>query len=385
MFSKDELASGLQRSRSADLPTPFVEIDEERLERNMQGMQARANAAGVKLFPHIKTHKSYVLAQKQLDFGASGITASKPAEALIFVERGVPSVVLAYPVVQATSLDRLLPAVKARGTQLRVITANEEGVDALAQAAKRHGVSLGVFVKIDVGLGRIGVKPEDPLAIKLVHAILDADHLYFAGLLSHAGHSYGAATVEARTRIANDEAAMLQAVAAKLNAEGISVPCLSVGSTPSCLGAPLPSGLNEIRPGNYVFLDGTALRLEICKPDDLALSIVVRVISSNDERFIFDAGTKSLTSDLGAHGTGGAGYGLVVEADAESGNLWTVEKLSEEHGFVRHDGNAPRVGSRVRIFPNHACAVVAQFDAVTLRKIDGRSVVLPIDARGNQA
>ena len=378
-------ANGLKRPLPADHPTPYVEVDELRLERNMRVMQDRANAANVALFPHIKTHKSVHIAKRQLQLGARGITASKPSEALVFVEAGIPSIILAYPIVSASSLDRLLPAAKAHGTELRAIAASETGVDALSAAATRHGVEIGVFLKVDVGLGRVGMKPHDPLAVALCQRIVAAKGLHFAGLLSHAGHAYAAANHAQLASIASDEATALSALAAQLRSTGIVVPCISVGATPTCRAAPLPANVHCIRPGNYAFLDGTALRLGICSTDDLALSVVARVVAANEHHFIVDAGSKSMSSDRGAHGLGGPGYGMVVAADDDADeHVWTLERLSEEHGFVSVVGRALPIGSRVRIFPNHSCATIANFDRFTLRRVDGEAVTLPVDARCGQ-
>ncbi|NVD40444.1 alanine racemase [Ensifer sp. HO-A22] len=376
---------GFWRPAAAERPTPYIEVDEDRLVRNMRAMQQRATAAGVLMFPHVKTHKSVHIARQQLALGARGITASKPSEALIFAEAGIPSIILAYPIVKAQSLDRLLPAVNARGTELRTIAASSVGVDALADAAKRHGVEIGVFLKVDVGLGRVGVKPNDPAALELCARIAAANGLRFAGLLSHAGHSYAAASPQSLAKVALDEAADLAGLAGRLRERGIAVECLSVGATPTCLGAPLPNEVDCIRPGNYVFLDGTALRLGICTADDLALSVVARVVASNDTHFIIDAGSKSMSSDRGAHGMGGAGFGTVVsaEGDGETG-MWTLERLSEEHGFVPFSGRPLPLGSRVRVFPNHSCASIANFDHFTLRHANDEATVLPVDARSCQ-
>ncbi|MCA0340908.1 alanine racemase [Allorhizobium pseudoryzae] len=383
--STDPKTSGFWRPSAAERPTPYIEVDEARLVRNMRAMQQRATAAGVSMFPHVKTHKSVHIARQQLALGARGITASKPSEALVFTEAGIPSIILAYPIVKAKSLDRLLPAVKARGTELRTIAASGTGVDALAEAARHHGVEIGVFLKVDVGLGRVGLKPHDPAALELCARIAAADGLRFAGLLSHAGHSYAAANPQSLAKVALDEAADLAGLAGRLRDRGIAVECLSVGATPTCLGAPLPSEVDCIRPGNYVFLDGTALRLGICTADDLALSVVARVVASNDTHFILDAGSKSMSSDRGAHGMGGAGFGTVVSAedDGETGS-WTLERLSEEHGFVPFSGRPLALGSRVRVFPNHSCASIANFDHFTLRHANGEAKVLPVDARSCQ-
>ncbi|WVT75861.1 alanine racemase (plasmid) [Sinorhizobium chiapasense] len=378
------LIAAFRRPSAADLPTPYVELDEIRLMSNLRGMQARADASGVTLRPHIKTHKSLAIARRQLDLGAVGVTASKPEEALVFVEAGVPSLTLAYPIVRRERIDRLVASAKARGTELLLIAAHETGVDAIAAAAAAHGVRLGVFLKIDVGLGRVGVKPQDPAALVLSEGIDRHPHLAFAGLLSHAGHAYGSKSAEELANIASAEAGDLLELAGRLRQAGIDVPRISVGATPTCLGAPIPEGITEIRPGNYAFLDRTALRLGIATPDDISLSVVATVVAHNDNHFIVDAGSKSLSSDLGAHGSGGSGFGIAVCADDYAQASWEVERLSEEHGFVRFADAPPAVGSRVRIFPNHSCAVVAQFDNVTLRQSDGRAVAFRVDARGRQ-
>ncbi|MBT1159223.1 alanine racemase [Aminobacter anthyllidis] len=375
---------GLRRPAAAERPTPYVEVDETRLVRNMQAMQARADAAGLFMFPHVKTHKSIDLAKRQLALGARGITASKPSEALVFVEAGIPSIIVAYPIVNASSLDRLLPAVKAHGTELRMIAASETGVDAVSAAAVRHGIEIGVFLKVDVGLGRVGLKPNDPAAIAVCQKIVAAPGLHFAGLLSHAGHSYAAADADSLAAVARNEAAALAGLAATLKSLGIAVPCLSVGATPTCRGAPLQA-VDCIRPGNYVFLDGTALRLGICSADDLALSVVARVVASNDTHFIIDAGSKTMSSDRGAHGMGGNGFGIVIGADAGSdAGVWTLERMSEEHGFVPVAGRSLPLGSRVRVFPNHSCATIANFDSFVLRRDEGEALALPVNARNCQ-
>jgi D-serine deaminase-like pyridoxal phosphate-dependent protein len=373
---------GFLRPVAAERPTPYIEVDERRLTRNMRAMQQRADAAGVLLFPHVKTHKSLYIARRQIALGARGITASKPSEALVFAEAGMPSIILAYPIVKPQSLDQLLPVVKARGTQLRTIAASDQGVEALSAAATRHGVDIGVFLKVDVGLGRVGLKASDPTALDLCARIVASLGLRFAGLLSHAGHSYASAEPKQLATIAHDEAEALSGLAARLRGRGIAVDCLSVGATPTCVGASLFPTIDCIRPGNYVFLDGTALRLGICTADDLALSVVARVVASNDTHVIIDAGSKSMSSDRGAHGMGGADFGTVVSAD-DSGETatWTLERMSEEHGFVPHAGRALPLGSRVRVFPNHACASIANFDTFTLQHANGEATALPVDAR----
>lgn len=362
--------------------TPFIEIDDERMSRNIAHMQARSATAGVDLRPHIKTHKSVELARRQIMAGAIGVTASKPSEARVFVEAGIRSVTLAYPIVRSQSIDQLVEAANARDVELFMIAADDIGVATLADVALRHGIVLPVLMKVDVGLGRIGVRPESLTALSLADRIASEKGLSFAGLLSHAGHSYAATSKRDLERIALEEADLLGALADRIRARGIDVPRISVGATPTCLGAPLPPGVTEIRPGNYLFLDATALRLGICAPDDLALSVVTRVVFRNQRYAIVDAGSKALSADHGPHSNGASGFGLAISGEPSAATrVWQVERLSEEHGFVPHEDLPLAVGALLRIFPNHACATIAQFDRFQLSGIDGARVI-HVDARG---
>jgi D-serine deaminase-like pyridoxal phosphate-dependent protein len=72
-----------------------------------------ATEHGVSLRPHVKTHKTVEITKLQLATGAHGITVSKPSEAMKFFHSGIKelkSVLLAYPIVQAAKLTKLLIA-----------------------------------------------------------------------------------------------------------------------------------------------------------------------------------------------------------------------------------------------------------------------------------
>lgn len=379
----DTHGPGFLRPSPPDRSTPFIEVDGLRLDRNIAKMQGIADRAGVSLRPHVKTHKSIEIARRQIKAGAKGLTASKASEAETFVQAGFKDVLMAYPVIHAETIDRLLALAKSEQARVAFIAGDMVGVQALSQAAAAAGSRLPVFLKVDVGLGRIGVKPESALALEVARQIAAVEGLQFAGLLSHAGHAYGAVGLEAIAAVAQAEAADLIAFRQKLEGVGIGDLTISTGSTPTALGAPIATAADEIRPGNYAFLDLTALRLGIASADELALSVVASVIAVNDAHAIVDAGSKMLSSDHGPHGTGGGGYGCAIGMDAAGkASAFHVAKLSEEHGFLALEGRSLSVGSRVRIFPNHSCAVVALSDSFVLRDSDGTFKICLVDARG---
>lgn len=203
-----EAVAGSDRPFYDDRLTPYIEIDAQRLTRNLQQMQQRAATGNVRLRPHVKTHKSVAIAQQQIALGAVGITVSKPSEGVVFINGGVRDVLLAYPVVQAESVSALFAVAASSGCKLGVIVASQAGVAAIAQAAAAvTSLDLSVWIKVDVGLGRVGVNPEGDEALQLAHAV-QAAGLHFAGLVSHAGHAYGAQNPQQMAAIVQAEASV---------------------------------------------------------------------------------------------------------------------------------------------------------------------------------
>ena len=371
--------AGWLRPLLADRLTPYLEIDAPRLLRNLQQMQQKADTAGVALRPHIKTHKSVWIAAQQRQLGARGITVSKPSEGVAFILGGARDLLLAYPVVHAEALAALLATAAQHQARITCIADCALGVAAIAAAQQSQpDCQLAVAIKVDVGLHRVGVDPHTDAAITLAQQIASAN-LTFAGLVSHAGHAYGAGNVAAIAEIASQEMVLMHDVQQRLIAAGFASCPISVGSTPTALAAPVVPGSDEIRPGNYALADLTAWRLSLCSPDALALSVVTRVVAVNAHFMIVDAGSKILSADKGPHGTNASGFGIAVD---EHGKQYEVLKLSEEHGFLAYRDTPPSVGALLRIFPNHSCAVVAQSDRFVLRHADGSAEEQEIQGRG---
>jgi D-serine deaminase-like pyridoxal phosphate-dependent protein len=374
-------------TRLSDIETPAVVVDRERLLANLDRVGGIARHHGLRLRPHVKTHKCLEIARLQLERGAVGITASKVDEALVFIANGVRSVTVAYPLVDPRKVHRLLAAAREHGSDVRVTVDSRAGIEVLAQAATESGVAVGVFLEIDVGLQRCGLRKDAPELVQLARLIVSSRDLRFLGLLSHAGHAYGAADRSGVEAIAAEECAILQRVRSTLESAGIEVAEVSVGSTPTVLASVDYEGITEIRPGNYVFLDRTPVRLGLATLDQVAMTVITTVVSRNDAFLITDAGSKVLSSDLGAHGTAGvAGYGLAFPPEFRPSEApgFNVAKLSEEHGFVERTADIP-VGARLRIVPNHACPVVNLSDELLVVSGDKVLERWPVAARGRVA
>jgi D-serine deaminase-like pyridoxal phosphate-dependent protein len=375
--------SRARREALSGLETPAVVIDRPILEANIAAGAALARQHKLALRPHIKTHKSPAVAQLQLAAGAAGVTASKTDEALVFIEAGIPSVTVAYPLIDRAKIGRLIRSAKAHGTDLRIVADSTDGIAALSDAARMQSHRLPVFLKVDVGLHRCGVDPALPASRDLALALDRSPDLRFAGLLAHAGHAYGAGTPEGVHKIAGEERTLLLDFAAGLRKAGLEVPEISVGSTPTVFLNDGFDGLTEARPGNYVFMDMTQLALGVARPEQVALSVLATVISRNDRYAIVDAGSKVMSSDRGPHGADNLrGFGTVLALEAPEAPAMTLVRLSEEHGFIEHGGSDLKIGARVRIIPNHACPVANLADRYALIGADGGMEYWPIEARG---
>ncbi|MDQ3419604.1 MAG: alanine racemase, partial [Acidobacteriota bacterium] len=247
---------------------------------------------------------------------------------------------------------------------------------------------VDVLVKVDVGFHRCGIDPDRADAADFVATVAGLPGLRFRGLLSHAGHGYGA-TSEAQIRgIAEAEAGTMTALADAVRAKGIEVAEISVGATPTVRYSVDQNGLTELRPGNYIYFDRTQVSLGAAAWDDCALTVLARVVSKPaPDRIILDSGSKTLTNDLARGFAPAPGYGAILHAitgvQAPDEHL-VVERLSEEHANVRVTSgtHALEPADLVRIVPNHSCVVSNLVDSAWL--VDGDRVVerLDLSARG---
>ncbi len=365
------------------LATPRVLIDRTRLDHNIAAMQARARAAGVQLRPHAKTHKSVAIARRQVAAGAIGICCAKLGEAEVFADAGIENIRLPYPV-QPNNSERVLRLLD-RLSSLSVIVDDLDVARAWSSAMHRAGRRLEVLVKVDVGFHRCGIDPHAATTVDVIRETAALPGLAFCGLLSHAGQAYAAESALALEAIAREEIRLLTMLKTRLEASGMEVREVSVGSTPTARFIGDQPGATEMRPGNYVFFDRTQVGLGAAAWDTCAMSVLSSVVSRPaPTRLVFDAGSKTLTSD-GVRGfTPSSGHGAVFRINAAAPDASIhIERLSEEHAVARVPPDCDlRIGDRVRIVPNHACVVTNLADELVFVRGDEVDDTVRVDARG---
>src|SRR4030081_2123947 len=345
-----------------DYGTPVAVIDMDRVERNIARVQAACDAATVANRPHIKTHKSPMLAKMQIAAGAKGITCQKIGEAEVMADAGIEDILISYNLIGDEKMARL-GALQARAN-MTVAADNSVVIAGLPQAAAASGRPLSVVVECDTGRKRAGVETPGE-AIALAREIAASKGLVFAGFML-----YPTETGWTEAQRFYDEAL------AGVRAHGLDAVMVSTGGTPNLKNVGKLKGATEHRPGTYIYNDRMQVAAGVATWDDRALNVYATVVSrAGPDRGILDAGSKTLTSDTG----GLDGHGLILEHPEAK-----IARFPEEHGFLDLPRSNPRpsVGDVVRIVPNHVCVVVNMVDEVVMVRGDEIIGTLPVAARG---
>ena len=358
--------------------TPALVIDLDAFERNLDAMASFARAAGVRLRPHAKTHKSVDVALAQGARGAVGQCCQKVSEAEVLIDGGVSDVLVSNEVVGEAKVG-LLAELATRAT-VSVCADDVAQVKAYAAAARAAGSMLTVLVEIDAGAGRCGVQAGDAAA-RLAHSIMTEDGLRFGGLQAYHGGAQHLRTAQERARAIAMSGERVRATLDAFGKAGIDCPVVT-GAGTGTFNEEAASGLwGELQAGSYCFMDADYARNQPAEGSNLprfehALFIASTVMSvAVPGQCVVDAGHKTAAID--------SGLPVVWAADglAYSG-------ANDEHGVVTVTGGAaqPRLGSRVWLIPGHIDPTVNLHDwyvGVRGGLADGVvEAVWPVSARG---
>ncbi|MBX2880957.1 MAG: D-TA family PLP-dependent enzyme [Granulosicoccus sp.] len=345
-----------------EIDTPALIVDERIARNNIASLQKHCNSAGLKLRPHIKTHKSVRMAKLQLEAGAAGINCQKIGEAEIMANAGCDDILITFNILGEAKLSRL-KALHEKISKLTVVADNSTVIAGLGDVFVKTDHPLNIMIECDTGAGRCGVQSPDE-AVGLAESISTLSGLKFAGLMTYPAAGDNASAAQ-----------FMKQSSAQLNARGIQGFEVSTGGTPDMWQSQAQGVFTEYRAGTYIYNDRSLLARGTCNVNDCAGVVLATVVSMpTPERAVIDAGSKALTSDL----LGLDGHGHVIEYPDSQ-----IVALSEEHGTLKlNPDSALRIGDRIRIIPNHVCVVSNLFDSAWLKELSGAYVPLPIDARG---
>ncbi|WP_170417205.1 D-TA family PLP-dependent enzyme [Ruegeria atlantica] len=347
--------------RFPDIDTPAVLVDLDIAEANIDRFQAHCMKHGLAVRPHIKTHKLPMLARRQLEAGAIGITCQKVSEAeAMIADGGIDDVLVTFNILGDAKLARLRAL--SEKVKLSVVADNIETIDGLSKFFADTPTPLGVLVECDTGAARCGVTTPEQ-ARDLARYIDSQPGVSFLGLMTYPPVGQEGAVQEWLTRAKRE-----------IEETGLPVRVVSHGGSPGMWQAQDVPVATEYRIGTYIYNDRSLQARGICTWEDCALSVLATVISvPTENRAVIDAGSKVLTSDL----LGLEGHGYVIGRPDI-----LVEGLSEEHGVLKADKINLKVGERIRIIPNHACVVTNMVDQIEAIRGDYTLGSIPVAARG---
>lgn len=351
-------------------------IDPKVVERNLAAMAEYCRKHNLKLRPHTKTHKSIVMAKRQIAHGASGLTVAKLGEAEVMLQAS-NDLLIAYPAVDPYRSKRL--AELARKNTIRVAIDSTFAADAIGKAAHEAGATVGVLVDLDVGFHRTGVQDTES-AVSLAKYVASTPGLRYDGLFFFPGQLKSRGEPNVHEAAMKEISKFVRETIDAIARASLETKIVSGGSTPTALQSHFIPEMTEIRPGTYIYNDWNEGAPGLVREEDCAAQLLCTVISDAvPGKVVIDAGSKTLTQDRLGFDPEHGGHGhLPAYPQAK------IVRLSEEHGEVdiSQCDRKPKIGERVRVIPNHICPAINLEDVVWLKNDDGSVTSLTVDARG---
>jgi len=337
---------------------PTLVLDKEVALRNIERMAKKAAAHHLRFRPHFKTHQSVEVGEWFRPFGVEAITVSSVRMAEYFAANGWDDITLAFPVnlLELININRLAASIK-----LNVLVESKEVAKVLAEQVSHP---LGVYLKIDAGSYRTGIAASNTAVISaILNPLAINKKLSFKGFLTHAGQTYSAKSTNEIFSCHFDVLLKLNKLKTlyQRNFPNLEI---SIGDTPSATLCTNFNGVDEIRPGNFVFYDLMQQNLGVCSFDDIAVKMVCPVVAKHVSRneIVIYGGAIHLSKESIININGKPMYGRIVINRNGIKTLLDplnyVSKLSQEHGILKVEQQQVKnfqVGDLVSIIPVHSC------------------------------
>ena len=358
----------------AEVDTPALLVDLDAFERNLATMAKQVQAAGVRLRPHAKTHKSPIISGKQMALGAVGACCQTVSEAEALVRGGVGDVLVSNQVVGTQKIQRL--AALAGQATIGVCVDHPDNVEALSTACQVFSTTLNVLVEIDVGSRRCGVAPGEP-ALALARLIARSPGLHLAGIQAYHGSAQHIRNHQERHAAIVCAAALASQTVELFHAHGLECETVAGAGTGSYPFEAASGVYNELQCGSYVFMDADYAKNRSAEDGDFdtfehSLFVLTTVLSTPDrDRVVIDAGLKAHSLDSGPP--------TVHEMSDVS-----FFGPSDEHGNLNLSASnrSFALGDKVKLVPGHCDPTVNLYDWFVVIQRERVVALWPVAARG---
>ncbi|MFT6866947.1 MAG: D-serine deaminase-like pyridoxal phosphate-dependent protein [Cyclobacteriaceae bacterium] len=335
---------------SLDIRKPTLLVNEKICRSNILKMAIKARESNVIFRPHFKTHQSATIGEWFREAGVEKITVSSVDMAHYFADHNWSDITIAFPYnpLESASITTLANKIK-----LNVLIESKES---LYHLNKNVEAPVGYFLKIDVGTKRTGISTARFHELPELVKSANPNH-QFAGLLAHAGHAYKILDQQQAHLIYKSSLEILNDAQQTIGEKVF----LSYGDTPTCTRLESFEGINEIRPGNFVYFDMTQQSYGSCSLDEIAVCMACPIVSIHPERneAVIYGGAVHLSKDYVQGAT--SSFGSVVNLSKNGWNT-SVEahliRLSQEHGIISGPSkyiHSLKIGDLVGVIPAHSC------------------------------
>lgn len=334
------------------IKSPTLVINTETVRSNIRLMaQKLPNTCTFR--PHFKTHDNKKTALIFKELGISKITVSSIEMAIHFRKLGFRDITIAFPVNvrEHKNLKNL-----SSKTKLGLLISNSESAEMLTKLA---GIKCDIWIEIDTGYNRSGIEWNNFEEIdNCIDTIQKSPELNFKGFLTHNGLTYSLNDKKSILDSTKDSISKMQSLKTKyaeLN------PQVSIGDTPSCSLMTDFSGIDEIRPGNFVYYDLMMLGKGVCTQEQIAATVLCPICDINTKRseLVIHGGAIHFSKEF-IEINGQKCFGKVIRHIGRQ-NISVDENLvslSQEHGIIKIENSNIQnyhPGDLLEIIPVHSC------------------------------
>ncbi len=325
------------------------------VQHNIRSMKQKADKHNLLFRPHVKTHQSIEVARILQAEGIDKITVSSMDMCLGFIDMGFQDICIGI-LFNLNEIHRLnaIP----ENIKILICLDSVEVFQALDKSLKR---TVSFYIKTDAGYRRSGLPVDDVSKFEqLIQVAESSKHLNFHGLLVHNGQMYHAKDSAEISHLHDDSLEQLHKLKSKL----LNDIMLSIGDTPAISTTENFNGVNEIRPGNFVYYDLMQEKLGACTYEQIAIRLFAPIIGKYSERneLVIHAGAVHLSKEA-IQIDGENCYGQVVAIHSKEGrkplsNRLNVNRLSQEHGIIHTSSKEQQLmqyGDFLEIIPIHSC------------------------------
>lgn len=332
------------------IDSPALLFYEDRIVENISRLKKSITDTS-RLRPHVKTHKCREVTLLMLEAGITRFKCATIAEAEMLGMCKVPDILLAYQPL-GPKIDRLIGLIRRYpDSGFSCLVDNDVSLQAIATAALNAETTIGLFLDLNVGMNRTGIRPGEA-ALTLYGQLCEQPGIRALGFHAYDGHVHDSSPELRQGKVAQILES-LYLLRDQVCLKGLITPIIVAGGTPTYPFYAMENEL-ECSPGTFALWD-KGYQDAFREQDYLTAALVLtRVISLTEQN--------KITVDLG-HKAVAAENELQRRVFFLNAPDLRVLAQSEEHLVLEApEGHSFRIGDVLYGLPVHICPTVALYE-----------------------